>query len=137
MLGEVSRTINNIGTDIQSLGLSPHDLAELIMLVHKGTISLNMAKETVFPTMLAEHRRPGDIVTQLGLNQISDHNQLEVMILNVIDSNPEQLKKYLDGKENIKDFFVGQVMKKGMGKVNPSVVKEILEQVLKIKKSKA
>lgn len=134
MLGEVSRIINSVGTNIKLLGLNPHHLAELIVLVQNGTVSLNTAKETVFPTMLAEHKKPSDVVNQLGLSQISDHSQLETIILDVIESNSEQLKKYLEGKEKIKDFFVGQVMKKGMGKVNITVAKELLEQILKLRK---
>ena len=137
MLGEVSRAINNIGTDIQSLGLRPQHLAELIELVQNGTISLNMAKETVFPAVLADGKRPMDIVIQLGLNQISDHGQLKVIILDVIDGNYEQLKKYLEGRENVKDFFIGQVMKRGGGKINPIVARDILEQELKARKSNA
>lgn len=133
MLGEVSRAINTIGTDIQKLGLNPYDLAELIGLVQDGTISLNMAKETVFPIMLTDNTSPLNIVTHLNLKQVSDHSQLKAIILEVIDCNPIQLKKYFDGRDNIKDFFVGQVMKRENGKVNPILVKSILEQVLKIR----
>jgi len=137
MLGEVSRTINDVGTGIQLLGLNPYYLAELITLVQRGTVSLNMAKETIFPTLIAENKRPSVIVDQMDLSQISDHKQLESMIFEVIESNPVQLKKYFDGKDSIKGFFVGQVIKKGMGKANPSMVKEILEKVLKSKKANA
>lgn len=137
MLGEISRTMNNTNIGIQELELNPGHLAELIRLVQDGIINLNVAKETVFPEMLASKELPKNIIEKLNLNQISDCNQIETMVVAAIEANPTQLAKYYDsGKENLKDFFVGQVMKKNKGKVNPLLVKDILEQVLVARKLK-
>jgi Asp-tRNA(Asn)/Glu-tRNA(Gln) amidotransferase B subunit len=45
----------------------------------------------------------------------------------VLKENPENLKKYLAGKEKILSLFVGEVMKKTQGKANPKLVNEILK----------
>ena len=52
MLGEVSRTLNDTGREIATLGLSAPHLAELIQLVEAKTINLNTAKEAVLPALL-------------------------------------------------------------------------------------
>jgi aspartyl-tRNA(Asn)/glutamyl-tRNA(Gln) amidotransferase subunit B len=133
MLGEVSRTLNERGQDITALGLRPGHLAELIRMVQAGEINLNTAKETVFPLLLAGAGAPVDLVRQRGLGQVSDRGAILALVLAVLQANPGQLAQYRGGKENLKGFFVGQVMKAGKGKMNPSLVNEVLEQALEAK----
>ena len=130
MLGEVSRALNEGGRTIETLGLEPAHLAELIRMVQDGAINLNTAKEAVLPAVLAGDGAPGAIVTQRGLGQVSDRAPIEAMVRVVLAANPGQVALYRGGKENLKGFFVGQVMKAGKGKMNPVLVNEVLEQVL-------
>ena len=53
------------------------------------------------------------------------------MVNKVIDDNPDQLKQYLEGKDRLFGFFVGQVMKESQGKANPAHVNQILKEKLK------
>ena len=55
-----------------------------------------------------------------------DKKDLNQIVEVVLKENPENVKKYLAGKEKIFSFFVGQVMKKTQGKANPKIVNEIL-----------
>ena len=130
MLGEVSRTLNERGQTIEALALRPAHLVELIGLVASGAVNLNTAKEAVFPALLAGEGTPGDIVRQRGLGQVSDPGAIEAMVLAVLAANPGQLAQYRGGKENLKGFFVGQVMKAGKGRMNPALVHEMLERAL-------
>ncbi len=127
MLGEVSRTLNDTGRDIERLGLSEAHLAQLIQLVEAKTINLNTAKEAVFPAMLKGEGTPQQIVDQNGLAQVSDQVAIETLVQEVLRAHPEQLAQLKAGNEKLKGFFVGQVMKAGKGKVNPQLVNEILE----------
>ncbi|MBL0312196.1 MAG: Asp-tRNA(Asn)/Glu-tRNA(Gln) amidotransferase subunit GatB [Holophagaceae bacterium] len=127
MLGEVSRTLNDTGRDIERLGLSEAHLAQLIQLVEAKTINLNTAKEAVFPAMLKGEGTPQQIVDQNGLAQVSDQVAIETLVQGVLRAHPEQLAQLKAGNEKLKGFFVGQVMKAGKGKVNPQLVNEILE----------
>jgi len=133
MLGEVSRALNDRGQDIAALGLRPEHLAELIRMVQTGAINLNTAKEAVFPLLLEGAGAPADIVRQRGLGQVSDRGVIEALVLAVLQANPGQLAQYRGGKESLKGFFVGQVMKAGKGKMNPTLVNEVLEQALEAK----
>jgi aspartyl-tRNA(Asn)/glutamyl-tRNA(Gln) amidotransferase subunit B len=130
MLGEVSRALNDRGGRLQDLGLRPGQLAELIGLVASGAINLNTAKETVFPAVLAGAGDPAAIVARQGLGQVSDRGPIEALVQAVLAANPGQLAQYRGGKENLKGFFVGQVMKAGKGKMNPTLVNEVLETAL-------
>ena len=127
MLGEVSRTLNDTGMEIETLGLDAAHLAELIRLVEAGAINLNTAKEAVFPALLRGEGTPRQIVEKHGLAQVSDREAIEALVLEVIRAHPEQLAQLKAGNEKLKGFFVGQVMKAGKGKVNPQLVNEILE----------
>ena len=56
---------------------------------------------------------------------------LEEIAKKVVDSNPDQVAAYKDGKDKLFGFFVGQVMKETQGKANPKSVNEILKKLLK------
>ena len=52
------------------------------------------------------------------------------MIDRVILNNPDPLKKYLNGKQGLFGFFVGQIMQASQGKANPNVVHKLLKEKL-------
>ena len=66
----------------------------------------------------------------MGLEQISDDNEIEEIIEKVINNNPDQKEQFLSGKDRLFGFFVGQVMKESRGKANPKLVNEILKKKL-------
>ena len=47
------------------------------------------------------------------------------------NDNQEQKEAYLNGRSNLFDYFVGQVMKETRGKANPVKTKELLSELLK------
>jgi aspartyl-tRNA(Asn)/glutamyl-tRNA(Gln) amidotransferase subunit B len=130
MLGEVSRLLNERSLELPQLGLDPAHLAELVGLVAAGTLSHSSAKETVLPLVLAGAGAPAALVAERGLGQVSDGEAIRVLVRAALAANPGQLAKYRSGRDNLKGFFVGQVMKAGEGKVNPALVNDILEQEL-------
>ena len=71
-----------------------------------------------------------DIISEQGLQQVTDLSEIEKMVEEVINKNPDQLEKYLSGKDRLFGFFVGQVMKASQGKANPKQVNDILKSKL-------
>ncbi|MBK8791684.1 MAG: Asp-tRNA(Asn)/Glu-tRNA(Gln) amidotransferase subunit GatB [Holophaga sp.] len=130
MLGEVSRSLNETGHNLETLGLSSAQLADLIKLVATGTINLNTAKEIVFPGMLAGEGNPADIVATKSLGQVSDHNFVTSLVRDILTANPQQLAQYKAGKVNLRGFFVGQAMKAGQGRINPQVLNQAVDEAL-------
>jgi len=60
-----------------------------------------------------------DIVDRLDLWELPS-NEIEYEILKVINDNPEQVQQYRDGKEQVVNFLMGQVMKATKGKLKPN-----------------
>ena len=56
--------------------------------------------------------------------------ELEKLIANILLNNQKQIEDYKNGKTNLFDYFVGQVMKETKGKANPVITKEILKDKL-------
>ena len=46
----------------------------------------------------------------------------------VLDNNQTQLEQYKSGKTNLIGFFVGQTLKKSVGKANPSIVNKLVNE---------
>jgi len=55
---------------------------------------------------------------------------LEEIANKIVESNPDQVTAYKNGKDKLFGFFVGQVMKETQGKANPKSVNEILKKIL-------
>ncbi len=45
--------------------------------------------------------------------------------------NPDEVKRYKEGKKQLIGFFVGQAMKASKGKANPKLVKDLITEKLK------
>ncbi|HEY72585.1 MAG: Asp-tRNA(Asn)/Glu-tRNA(Gln) amidotransferase GatCAB subunit B [Chloroflexi bacterium] len=133
--GELFRLMKENGQEIGAVKISPSALAELIGLVKDDTINLSTGKE-VLEEMFASGNSARQIVEKRGLAQISDTASLEQIIAQVLDENPEQVGKYLDGKVQIAGWLMGQVMRATQGKANPQVVQELLRAQLEIQRGK-
>lgn len=115
--------------DIQDLYLNPKRLFTIIDSMNKGNISSKQAKE-LFYMVLERDEEPDAIMKSEGMQQISDDSTLIGVVSEVLDENPNQINEYKNGKTNMFDYFVGQVMKKTRGQANPVKVKELLNNEL-------
>ena len=55
---------------------------------------------------------------------------IKTVVEEVLNENPSQIEAYKNGKTNMFDFFVGQVMKKTRGKANPSIAYKMMKEKL-------
>jgi aspartyl-tRNA(Asn)/glutamyl-tRNA(Gln) amidotransferase subunit B len=98
-------------------------------LIQDGLISGKIAK-MVFEEMVATGKAPRVIVEEKGLVQVTDSGQIQTVVDEVLQANPEKIADYKAGKTKLFGFFVGEVMKKSKGKANPKIVNELLKQKL-------
>jgi len=126
---DIMRVLNEQKISIQAFKIKVENMAELLLLVNKGSINQNTAK-SVFSEMLSGGRSAKDIVSEKGLLQIQDQSQIEAIVDEVIASNTAQVEQYKQGKTNIAGYLVGLVMKQSKGKANPVIVNEILKKKL-------
>lgn len=129
VMGELTRELNNSGTDASLSPVSPERLVSLLQLVEQGTISLKVARE-IFPEIYSSGKTPEQIVQEQGLVQVSDEGALDQIIGDVLMKNPSQVAQFKEGKQQVLGFLVGQVMKLSGGKANPGKVNELLKKKL-------
>ena len=115
--------------NIKDLYLTPKRLNVITSSIRDGKISSKQAKELFF-MVLEREDEPENIIKAEGIEQISDDSAIVAVITEVLDENTEQIDQYKNGKTNMFDYFVGQVMKKTRGQANPVKVKEILTEEL-------
>ena len=113
--------INKAEISINDLFFTPKRLADLINLINKGTISSKQAKD-IFMKVIENKKEVMEFVSKDNA-QISDSEELTKIIDSIVEA-------YKNGKTNLFDFFVGQVMKETKGKANPVLTKEILNKKL-------
>ncbi len=129
MSGDLTRDLKRDNLDIRECPVSPENLAELVKLVDKGTISGKIAKD-VFSKMFESGDEPGQIVSREGLKQISSADQLTEIVTAVLEANPDKVTAYRNGKLGLIGFFVGQVMRETKGQANPKLVNQLLQERL-------
>jgi aspartyl-tRNA(Asn)/glutamyl-tRNA(Gln) amidotransferase subunit B len=110
--------------------LTADALVKLCRLVESGKISLQAAKEKVFPVVLEEGLDPEAVIQDRGLEQVSEDSALLEWIREAIEANPKVVQDFKSGKDTAAMFLVGQVMKKSRGAANPIRVQELLRQKL-------
>lgn len=124
---DLLREVNDRKLDIHHLPIRPKQLAALVEIIEKGTISSTIAKE-VFSEMIQTGKDPQAIIEEKKLAQISDEGFIEAVIVKVISGNPAVIEDYKKGKKNALTFLVGQVMKETKGKANPKMVNELVQK---------
>ncbi len=129
LMGDIFKYLNENKLEITQFNLSAENLALLVNLVNKGTISNKIAKD-IFNDLVITNSNPEEYVKEKNLIQISDTSEIEKIIDDVISQNKTEVEKYLSGKQSVIGFFVGQVMKQSKGKANPQVVNKILKDKL-------
>ena len=129
LMGEFASQLSTDGIEIDKAPVSAENLAALLKLISKGTISGKIAKK-VFATMWKEGGNPDDIVKAQGLVQISDTAELSKLVDEVVGNNPKAVEDFKAGKKKAVGALVGQIMKATKGKANPRVINELLNKKL-------
>ena len=126
VMGELNK---NEESSIDDLFIKPSMIAELVKLIADKKISNNQGKE-VFTKMLEEKLTPLEIVKKYEMEVIEDDNLIDSLIEEVISENEQAVSDYHNGRTNMLDYLVGQVMKKSRGKANPVDAKnKMLEKI--------
>ena len=129
IMSDLSKNLNAENLTIENSPVDAKRLAEMILLIQKGTISGKIAK-TVFVEMWKSQDSPEKIVKDKGLVQITDTSAIEKIVDEVIANNQKAVEEYRAGKKKAIGSLVGQIMKATKGKANPQMVNELLAKKL-------
>lgn len=109
--------------------ISAENLSKLVILIFNNVISGKIAKQ-VFDEMFKFSKTPDEIIKEKNLIQITDVSEIEKSVKEALESNPNVVLEYKQGKQQVIGFLVGHVMKLTKGKANPEIVNKILKDKL-------
>ena len=126
--GIITSYINEKDISINEFYLTPEYLKQINDAKESGILSSKGVKE-VFYKSLEEEKEPKNFISKEDA-QVSDENLIESIIDKILSSHEKEILEYKNGRTNIFDFFVGQVMKETRGKANPIITKDLLHKKL-------
>ena len=124
IISDISRILNETETDPIAIPFDAKQLAELVMLIDKGTISSSIGKK-VLEELFENPRSPEEIIKEKGWIQISDEGAIKEVVLKVLEANPQSVADFKAGKDRALGFLVGQAMKETKGKANPQMLNKM------------
>ena len=130
LLSDVSRILNEKEQEPENIPFTAEQLAEMIELIEKGTISSSMGKK-VLEELFMNPRSPKQIIEEKGWVQISDEKVIQEIVEKVLQENPQSVADYKAGKDRALGFLVGQAMKATKGKANPQMLNQMFKEMMK------
>jgi aspartyl-tRNA(Asn)/glutamyl-tRNA(Gln) amidotransferase subunit B len=128
-LTEIARRANELGVDLENVGVTAQQVAEIQALVEDGTINDKLARQ-VFEGVIAGEGSPADVVAARKLAIVSDEDALAAAVDEAINANPEIVDKIKSGKTQAAGALIGSVMKQLRGQADAARVRElILEKI--------
>ncbi len=129
LLSDIARILNEKELEPDEITFEPQDLAELIELIEKGTISSKIAKD-VLNEMFEHPEKPSKIIEKNGWVQISDEGEIKKVVEKIVSENPQSIQDYRNGREKALGFLVGQAMKETKGKANPQMLNQMFKDAI-------
>lgn len=132
ILGEVFRLMNDEGRDreaISEIRLTARMLADVVNMVQRGTLNHGVAKK-LLEQLYAQSGDPAQLVEEQGLAQVTDAGVLGETVVQVLESHPDEVARYLAGEEKLLKFLMGMVMRELRGKGDAGVVQKLLAEQL-------
>ncbi len=130
ILGPIKQYLNENNFTINAIDLNTNYLSELIQMIDEGKLNFSVASTKILPIIIQENKSPFEIATSQNLLQVSEGNELEQWVDEVLAKMPEKVAEYKKGKKGLLGLFVGEVKKMSKGKADPKKVTHILEQKL-------
>lgn len=130
LLSDISRILNEKEIEADQIPFTAGELAKMITLIGKGTISSAIAKKVV-EELFENPKDPEEIIKEKGWIQISDEGAIKEVVLKIIQENPGSVADFKAGKDKAVGFLVGQAMKETKGKANPQMLNKMFIEELK------
>ena len=121
---DIARILNEKEMEPEEIPFTAEELAEMVTLINKGTISTSIGKK-VLDELFENPKSPSKIIEEKGWVQISDERAIKEVVLKVLAENAQSVADYKAGKDRALGFLVGQAMKQTKGKANPKMLNEM------------
>lgn len=130
IIGPVKQYLNENSIAINKTKLTPTSLASLIQLVNEGKLNFSVASSKILPVLFNENKDALQIAQELNLLQVSNSNEIENWVQEVLQAMPDKVAEFKKGKKGLIGLFVGEVKKISKGKADPKIVTDLLIQKL-------
>ncbi|MDH5399606.1 MAG: Asp-tRNA(Asn)/Glu-tRNA(Gln) amidotransferase subunit GatB [Cyclobacteriaceae bacterium] len=131
IMGPVKGYLNDNKREITEFPLSAEKLAGLVRLVDDGGLSFSAASKHLFGPLVLNPEKDVKLLAE-ELDLIHDHDTLalEQIVSDVLSSHPKEAEQLRNGKKKLVGMFMGELMKRTKGKLNPKEAKELLMKEL-------
>jgi len=132
--GPVRSYLNEQNKTIANFSLQPAELSGLIALIDSGKLNYSVAAQKVFPEMILQPGLSAGAAA-LSLEALIDtgEDELSCIIEEVLGNYPDKVKDYQNGKKGVLGLFMGDIMKKSKGKINPQTASKLVIEKLENK----
>lgn len=128
--GPINAYMKENFVDINNLKFDIKQFKDFLNITNEWKIMENQMK-IVMDEMLETWKNAEEIIEEKWFDTPAvDSRELEWIVKEVLEENPNIVEQYKWGKTSTMGFFVWQVMKKTQWKANPKKVKEIVAKVL-------
>ena len=124
-LGEISRIANEKSVSLESLSISPKDVAEIVALINAGELTDKLARQVVEGVINGEGS-PKSVIEKRGIKVVSDDGALIAAIEAACVALPDVAEKVRGGHLPAAGALIGAVMKATGGQADAAKVRELL-----------
>lgn len=129
LLGDISAYLNKNEKLITETTLTKERFIELVKYMADNTLTSKNLKD-ILEIVLESNKTIKEIITENGIENITDDSEIRNIIKTIIANNPESVADYKNGHDRAIKFLMGQVMKETKGKANPKMAMDILTEEL-------
>jgi aspartyl-tRNA(Asn)/glutamyl-tRNA(Gln) amidotransferase subunit B len=131
LMSDVTGLLRRAGLSIQESPLSPRRFASILELYNNKSVNSHIAK-LLIQAVIETDQDPLDLLEKHNWKLITDEGELSAIVGKVVQDNAAEVKKLKDGEMAPLEFLTGLVMKKTRGLADPTAVKKLLKDELKI-----
>jgi len=134
MMGSVKSYLNENGVEITKFGIEPANLAALIALVDAGKVNNSVAAQKLFPALINDTTKsPDQLAKEMNMLISVDTDDVYQFINEAIAKFPDKVVEYKKGKKGVLGLFMGEIMKRSKGKIDPQKTNQLLIKELESK----
>ena len=134
LMGSVKSYLNENGVEITEFGIKPPNLAALIALVDAGKVNNSVAAQKLFPALINDPAKsPDQLAKEMNLLISADTDDVYQFINEAIAKFPDKVVEYKKGKKGVLGLFMGEIMKRSKGKIDPQKTNQLLIKELESK----
>jgi aspartyl-tRNA(Asn)/glutamyl-tRNA(Gln) amidotransferase subunit B len=134
LMGAVKSYLNENGMEITQFSVQPSNLAALIGLIDAGKVNNSVAAQKLFPSLINDPAKtPDQLAKEMNLLISADNDDVQQFISEAIAKFPDKVVEYQKGKKGVLGLFMGEIMKRSKGRIDPQKTNQLLIKELESK----